>query len=56
MRFLQNINTHTRREPIEHDKISFETTWIKDESQEELEYLPKPEILAVEIIENLGAP
>ena len=35
------------------DKANVDSTWIKDESLEELENLPPTEILAAEIIENL---
>jgi len=41
------------RQQIQRDKANLDITWIKDESLEELENLPEPEILAAEIIENL---
>lgn len=40
-------------EIIKRDKVSLDITWLKDESLENLENLPDPEILADEIIENL---
>lgn len=40
-------------ELIQRDKVNLDITWIKDESLEETENLPEPEILAEEIIENL---
>ncbi len=40
-------------EIINRDKVSLDITWLKDESLENLENLPDPEILANEIVENL---
>lgn len=44
---------HAYEELVKRDKANLDITWIKDESLEELENLPEPEILAAEIIQNL---
>ena len=41
------------KELIQRDKTNLDIRWIKDESLEELENIPEPEILAAMIIENL---
>ena len=38
---------------FEFDKTSFDITWIKDKSLNDLDNLPYPDILTEEIIENL---
>lgn len=40
-------------ELMKRDKISLDIFWLKDESFEDIENLPSPELLANEIIENL---
>jgi len=40
-------------ELIERDKASLDIFWLKDESLEDLENLPAPDIIAKEISENL---
>ncbi len=40
-------------ELIQRDKVSLDIFWLKDESLEDMENLPDPDILAVEIMENL---
>ncbi|MGI8973377.1 MAG: hypothetical protein ACR2HI_04275 [Gaiella sp.] len=42
-------------DPIQRDKASFDLTWLRDEPLEDLENLPPPEVIAQEIIEELGA-
>ena len=49
----ERFKPYSYEELIPRDKANLDTTWIKDESLEELENLPKPEVLAAEIIENL---
>lgn len=41
------------KELIERDKANLDIFWLKDESVEDLENLPNPEVIAKEIIENL---
>jgi len=40
-------------ELIKRDKVSLDIFWMKDESLEDLENLPEPDVLAKEIAENL---
>jgi len=49
----ERFKAYTYEELIQRDKVNLDITWIKDESLEETENLPPPEILAEEIIENL---
>lgn len=44
----------TYDEMIQRDKVSLDIFWLKDESLEDSENLPDPEVLAQEIVENLG--
>ncbi|MFC1577604.1 N-6 DNA methylase [Thermodesulfobacteriota bacterium] len=41
-------------ELIQRDKVSLDIFWLRDESLEDSENLPAPDILAQEIVENLG--
>ena len=49
----ERFKAYTYDELIQRDKANLDITWIKDESLQETENLPEPEILAAEIIENL---
>jgi type I restriction enzyme M protein len=42
-------------ELINRDKASLDIFWLKDDSLEESEHLPDPEVLATEIVEDLAA-
>ena len=42
-------------ELMQRDKVSLDIFWLKDESLEDSENLPEPDVLAQEIMENLGA-
>ncbi|MCS3650379.1 type I restriction-modification system subunit M [Salinibacter ruber] len=42
-------------ELIERDKTNLDISWLKDESLEDTENLPEPDVLASDIVENLGA-
>jgi len=44
----------TYDELMQRDKVSLDIFWLRDESLEDSENLPAPEILAQEIVENLG--
>jgi len=37
---------------MKRDKVSLDIFWLKDESLEDLENLPDPQTLAMEIVEN----
>jgi len=43
------------KELMQRDKISLDIFWLRDESLEDMENLPEPEVLAQEIVENLEA-
>jgi len=42
-------------EIIARDKVNLDITWLRDESLEDLDNLPAPEIIAREIVEDLTA-
>ncbi|RKX49140.1 MAG: SAM-dependent DNA methyltransferase, partial [Thermotogae bacterium] len=42
-------------ELIQRDKVNLDIFWLKDESLEDTENLPEPEVLAADIAENLEA-
>jgi len=48
------FKSFTYDELIQRDKVSLDIFWLRDESLEDSENLPAPEILAQEIVENLG--
>jgi type I restriction enzyme M protein len=48
------FKSFTYKELNERDKVSLDIFWLRDESLEDSENLPAPEILAQEIVENLG--
>jgi type I restriction enzyme M protein len=41
--------------PKNRDKAGLDASWLKDESLEESENLPDPDVLAQEIVEDLEA-
>lgn len=45
----------TYEEIIARDKTSLDITWLKDQSLADLDNLPDPDVLALEIMENLEA-
>ncbi|WP_425801234.1 N-6 DNA methylase [Desulfitobacterium sp. Sab5] len=45
----------TYEEIINRDKTSLDITWIKDKSLADLDNLPDPDVLAMEIVENIEA-
>ncbi|GLI52947.1 hypothetical protein TISLANDTSLP1_06400 [Thermodesulfovibrio yellowstonii] len=49
----ERFKTFTYEELIQRDKVSLDIFWLKDESLEDSENLPPPDILAREIAENL---
>ena len=40
---------------MQRDKVSLDIFWLKDDSLEDTENLPQPEVIAAEIVENLEA-
>jgi type I restriction enzyme M protein len=67
--FIQSFNADNRQERqenerfrvfsyeelIQRDKVSLDIFWLKDDSLEDSDNLPAPDILALEIAEDLGA-
>lgn len=49
----ERFKRFTYDEIIARDKTNLDITWLKDESLEDLENLPEPDVLAEEIISNL---
>ena len=49
----ERFKAFTYDELIQRDKVSLDIFWLKDESLEDTENLPDPEIIAAEILENL---
>jgi type I restriction enzyme M protein len=41
--------------PINRDKASLDIFWLRDESLEDSDNLPNPDVLALEIVEDLEA-
>ncbi len=52
---VERFKCFTYDELIKRDKVSLDIFWLKDDSLEDAENLPAPDILATEIIENLEA-
>jgi len=51
----ERFKRFTYDELLRRDKVSLDIFWLKDESLEDAENLPEPEVLAQEIVENLEA-
>ena len=49
----ERFKNFTYDEIIKRDKTNLDITWLKDESLQELENLPEPEVLLKDIISNL---
>ncbi len=45
----------TYEELLQRDKVSLDITWLRDESLEDMDNLPPPEVIAQEIVEDLEA-
>ncbi len=50
---MERFRAFTYNELIQRDKVSFDIFWLKDESLEDSENLPDPDLLARDIAENL---
>jgi type I restriction enzyme M protein len=46
---------NTYEELLQRDKVSLDITWLQDESLEDTDDLPPPEVIAQEIVEDLEA-
>ena len=51
----ERFRTFTYDELAARDKVNLDLTWLRDESLEDLDNLPAPEIIAREIVEDLTA-
>ena len=49
----ERFKAFTYDELINRDKANLDIFWLKDESLEEMENLPDPDVIASEIVENL---
>ncbi len=49
----EKFHRFTYPELVERDKANLDITWLRDESLEDTENLPEPEVIAAEIVENL---
>ena len=50
---MERFKHFTYDDLIQRDKVSLDIFWLKDESLEDMENLPDPKVLALEIAENL---
>ena len=51
----ERFNSYSYEELVERDKANLDIFWLKDDSLEDVEDLPEPEVLAADITENLEA-
>lgn len=51
----ERFRRFTYDELIERDKLNLDIFWLKDDSLEDIDSLPEPDVLAQEIVENLEA-
>lgn len=51
----ERFKSYSYEELIERDKANLDIFWLKDDSLEDVEDLPEPEVLAADITENLEA-
>ena len=51
----ERFRRFTYEELAQRDKLNLDIFWLKDDSLEDTDNLPDPEILAAEIVENLKA-
>ena len=51
----ERFRSYPYEELMERDKVNLDIFWLKDDSLEDVEDLPEPEVLAADITENLEA-
>jgi type I restriction enzyme M protein len=51
----ERFRRFTYEELLQRDKVSLDLVWLRDESLEDLENLPPPDVIAQEIVEDLEA-
>jgi hypothetical protein len=49
------LHSATNSELIRRDKLNLDITWLRDDSLEDLDNLPAPEVIARESVEDLTA-
>jgi len=49
----ERFKAFTYDELMQRDKVNLDIFWLKDESLEDTENLPEPDVIAMEITENL---
>lgn len=40
---------------LKRDKLNLDIFWLKDDNLDDVDSLPSPDVLALEIVENLGS-
>ncbi len=55
VRYFERWTPFAYAELIARDKVNLDTSWLRDDSLEDLDSLPAPEVIAREIAENLAA-
>jgi type I restriction enzyme M protein len=51
----ERFRRFTYEELIQRDKLNLDIFWLKDDSLEDIDSLPAPDLIAAEIVENLEA-
>src|SRR5207302_7806469 len=51
----ERFHRFTYDDLMQRDKVSLDITWLRDESLEDTDNLPPPEVIAQEIVEDLEA-
>jgi type I restriction enzyme M protein len=51
----ERFRRFTYEELVQRDKLNLDTFWLKDDSLEDIDSLPAPDVIAAEIVENLEA-
>ena len=54
-RETERFHRFTYEELIQRDKLNLDIFWLKDNSLEDIDSLPAPDVIAAEIVENLEA-
>ena len=54
-RGVKRCRRFTSDDLLQRDKVSLDLTWLRDESLEDLDNLPPPDVIAREIVEDLEA-
>ncbi len=55
VRYFERWTSFTYDKLIARDKVNLDTSWLRDDSLDDLDSLPAPEVIAREIAENLAA-